>query len=358
VSDDVVGQLVDRFHLFQGRLRDMVVSLAAITEASRRSGHELSANTIETSAATVQIRRNAETVLEGTRILENELGTVTRAKDAINDSALKTFEAVNRQSMSLLTLASLMESNLEETLKVNESTLGQAARASKTLDGSQQSLEGLRQVAAATRSIQEDGREIQALVIGIEDVAEQISILGVNAAIEAARAGASGRGFSVVADQVRKLAELSKTNAGRVAETLGRIQGKVETTATVSARSEGNLTDLMTVIQGLSEAMNTLAEILASHADNSRVMLQALKDLEGVTGNVNDGTNSLVEHTAAIDRALQAAQATADANLRAMEEIAVGIGEISQEAQALQQVSKDNAESTERLGLEIGKFRV
>lgn len=192
-SHDAVGLWIDRFHTFQGRLRDMVAALGQIAETSRQAGLELSANIAETTVATVQIRRNSEAVLGGTRTLDHQLTAVFRAKEAINASALQTFEAVNRQSQSLMTLATLMESNLEETRKGSETTQQPSAEATRSLEGSKQSLEGLKQVASATRCIQQDGREIQELVQGIQDGAEQISIQGINAAIEAARAGGRDR---------------------------------------------------------------------------------------------------------------------------------------------------------------------
>jgi len=357
-SDDAVGTLVDRFHGFQDRLRAMIVSLAAVADRTQAAGQDLAANTIETSAAALQITRNAAAIQERTRVLDIDISAVEGAKEAIDTSSLKTFEAVNRQSMSLLTLASLMESNLEETLQVSGGTLDEAEAVGRTLAGSRASLEGLRQVAAASRSIQDDGKEIQELVRGIEDLAEQISILGVNAAIEAARAGTAGRGFTVVADQIRRLADLSKGNANRVAETLGRIQAKVAGSAQISQRSEADLGGLLAGMEAFTRSMGALSRTLGDHADHSRIMLQSLKDLEGVTGAVNDGTASLIEHTAEIGSALGRLRATATENQRAVQEITAGIGQIAAEVAVLQKVSQDNAATVEILGREVGRFKV
>ena len=80
-------------------------------------------------------------------------------------------------------------------------------------------------------------KDIESLLVLINDIADQTNLLALNAAIEAARAGEHGRGFAVVADEVRRLAERSKSSAGDIAEIVSAVQH--ETNATVMAMEKG-----------------------------------------------------------------------------------------------------------------------
>ena len=169
----------------------------------------------------------------------------------------------------------------EEMVKVDEiavANIGAAGRSQDTVNTISSSLqsigEKIHSVAEAVNTLSAQSEEVvQALGI-ITDIADQTSLLALNASIEAARAGEQGRGFAVVADEVKALSERTKGATDEIAQTLGKFRQRV-----------GQMTDETTATQELANSVtNTVAEFktrfdeFASSAETTIQRLAYAKD--------------------------------------------------------------------------------
>ncbi len=178
------------------------------------------------------------------------------------------------------------------------------------------------QAAGKIAELERSAAQIHAIITTIQAIAEQTNLLALNAAIEAARAGEQGRGFAVVADEVRKLAERTTTSAGEISRIVGQLGGKVHEvtasmnvvvgkvhdnqklageTATVIERISADVTETASANTGISEASGgqirnvdilkkTLEELFATlHESSDKVETTAIigDGLHKVTGKMN-----------------------------------------------------------------------
>jgi methyl-accepting chemotaxis protein len=153
-------------------------------------------------------------------------------------------------------------------------------------------------------------------IIGaVNDLAEQSNLLSVNASIEAAKAGAYGKGFTVVAQEVKSLAEQSKQAVGQVRTILNEIQKASETA--VRAAEEGRevvdagrhqSVEAGEVIQSLAEGAVNIAQDIAQIAASSRQQLAGMEQIGQAMGSITDATGQSVVGTRQVEQEAQRLQ--------------------------------------------------
>ena len=264
--NDELGELSNHFNTFMEKLHDIIAQVAASTEHIASASEEIS------SSAT-QVAQSAETQKEQTSqvatAMQEMSSTVTQVSDNSRQASDNAKEAGD--------LARTGGNVVADTVKV------------------------IQGVADATRDtstkIEELGRSSDQIgqIIGvIDDIADQTNLLALNAAIEAARAGEQGRGFAVVADEVRKLAERTTQATKEIAQMIKTIQE--ETRKAVEAMKAG--TDKVDAgVESAREAGSALEKIIHS-ADGVQDMVTHIATAATEQASATEQVNSNMEQIA------------------------------------------------------------
>jgi methyl-accepting chemotaxis protein len=304
-------------------VQDGARTLASLSDA-------LAATAGEVQAAARQI---GATTSEAASAAEAQMALVAQGSDAL--------EAVAREGEALRAQAARSTEEARHLEREAEEHAGRVERAGVLLTDLG---EDYRRLDAATDALEAAGERVSGFVTAIGEIAEQTNLLALNAAIEAARAGEHGRGFAVVADEVRKL-------AGQSAASAAEVSGVVEATSAAIAEVRQRLRAGSTRISGVGEVADNGRDALASIVRGlertvafvERIARDAERQAGALRGLRGDMARVREIADASAERARHTAVA-ADAQWSAMEELARG--------------SRGAAETATGLRALAGRFRV
>ena len=240
-----------------------------------------------------QIKSDVNTVSEAASGLAGSTDELSRSAAAQSESVASTAAAIEEMTVSISQIADnagSAESMLRRTAEVSDAGLVQGQRVSQEIGEIDRSVnEFARQMAG----LQTQAGEIGTVVRLIRDIAEQTNLLALNAAIEAARAGEQGRGFAVVADEVRKLAERTADATSDIEKTIGAIQGN---TGNASALLE----TVKTRVESGVSAIKGLVEPLGSLQSQAGKVVQELGELATATQEQRHASEQIARNTESI----------------------------------------------------------
>jgi methyl-accepting chemotaxis protein len=283
--------------------------------------HETSRSAQATTAAVGQLSQVIDSIARGAT-------DQARQVQATSATASQMATAVEEVAVN----ATQMATAGEQTRIVAERG-GQAVRETTAAMVEIQAVVG--QAASKVRELGVLGQQIGAVVETIDDIAEQTNLLALNAAIEAARAGEHGKGFAVVADEVRKLAERSGRETKQIAELIAQIQ--TGTREAVGAMDSG-ATRVELGSQKATQAGHALDEILKSVQDTVRQVSDIASSSQRMTG----GARSVTE-------AMNSISAEVEESSAATEEMAAQAGAVGGSIQSIASISEQQSAATEEV---------
>ncbi len=288
---DMVAKLRQEMDLAEQQKREAKEQAAAAEKATALAQQAQQQAEQATRDGRLQAAETLEHVVEGTSTAANQLmrqvEEIRKGADEQRQRISSTATAMEEMNATVLNVAqnsSLAAGSSEES---RENALNGKKIVSHTIEAITEVQSNTAELSAVMSELSTKAESIGQVMTVISDIADQTNLLALNAAIEAARAGEAGRGFAVVADEVRKLAEKTMSATNEVGEAIGGIQDSVRTTAEKRERAETALEKTIVLAQEAGEILNMIVNTVEQASDMVRTIATAAEQQSATSEEIN-----------------------------------------------------------------------
>ena len=301
---DELGQLTEGFNGFIFKIRTLISESMEATTTVVSSSNEVMNTSDEVSKTTEDIAYTIST------IANNALNEARLAVE-INNSVNDVVRGVNRITENSMHISELATNAMTTVTNGSESLNHQIETMSATKNASNN-------VSEVISNLSTKSNEIGVVVDFISGITEQINLLALNASIEAARAGEAGKGFTVVANEVNKLAALSKESTEKISHLIGQVQTDISN-AVVEVTNTNNSIDkqsislketnesLNLIYKSVFEVTNKIKEVAAETEEINKNVISVEQSINNISTIIDDNalntqeiSSATEEHTASI----------------------------------------------------------
>jgi methyl-accepting chemotaxis protein len=320
-SNDEIGQLSKAFNDMQSSLRTLIEKIETSAEQVASSAEELAAGAEQTSVTTEELTKVIQEVANGA---EKQTGGLDSNVNFLEKTTKGIGYIVDNSGV-------VVELSLKTSIQAEEG--GQSVH--RTMNQMNSISDSVAKSNNIIKSLYERSKEIGSILDIISGIADQTNLLALNAAIEAARAGEHGKGFAVVADEVRKLAEQSLLSSKQISELIKGIQNDTNDSVQIMVKVTDEVEDGIKVssetIQKFDQIINSMREMTAQTEEISATVQKISAGIHEVTATANEVAN-IARENAAISEEMAASTHEQQAS---MEEISASVRSLAGMAEDL-----------------------
>ncbi|MDM5299268.1 methyl-accepting chemotaxis protein [Bacillus pumilus] len=320
-SNDEIGQVGEGFNTMVDSLRSLIGAVQTSVENVASSSEELTASAEQTSKATEHITLSIEQFSKGNESQNDKVETSSMELADMNQS----LQQMNEAAQSITTSSIKSTDIAGDGGQLVEKTASQM----NVIDQS------VKKAEHVINSLESKSKDITQILGVINGIADQTNLLALNAAIEAARAGESGRGFSVVAEEVRKLAVQSSGSAKEIENLIKEIVQDIDVSQEVFSAVNHEVQSGLNYTEQTKVSFHDIFDMTKEISDQLQSMNQTVVQLSEGSAHVSEAVREISDVSRESSANIQDIAASAEEQLASMEEISSSSATLSSMAEEL-----------------------
>jgi len=356
-AKDEIADMAAYFNITLDKVKELVQEIEKQSGILSDIGLDLSSNMNETAASVQQISANIQTITSQTADESAHVAETGKAVDSIKNTIEQLNGYIAQQAASVTQSSAAVEEMVSNIASVTRTLEHNDQNLSALQISAGVGKQDLNNIAAEIAEVSKQSAGLAEITSVIETIAHQTNLLAMNAAIEAAHAGEAGQGFSVVADEIRKLAESSSTQTKTIAKVLTTIRQSIVKITEESDIAGNQFNEIESKIKAVTGLEEEIRHAMVEQNEGSREITIAVSQLNNITSEVKTGSDEMLAESLKVSEQSTTLGEINEKVSGGIEEMSSGIQEINNAVAAINQLAGQNRDSINALKDKIGKFK-
>ena len=355
---DEIGKLLEGVNRFLEKFHSIMSNIKSSESHLSEAGGVLTSEITETTGTIAEMVGHIgmvnEQINNQTKSVENSASAITQ----ITKNIESLDKMIQGQASNVVEASAAVEEMIGNISSVDKSVIKMVEEFSVLEMDAKNGIEQNSSVNSLIQKIAEESTSMVDANTTIQTIAEQTNLLAMNAAIEAAHAGEAGKGFSVVADEIRKLAETSSEQSNKISQELSNIQNGISKVVAASSESEKAFQSVSTRIGLTGELITQIRGAMEEQQAGSQQILEVLQVMNDSTSQVKGAAEEMTIGGQTIMNDVVSIQNGMNNIDQAMDEIISGTNYVNESTQKLREISRTFTESIDTISNDVGLFKV
>jgi methyl-accepting chemotaxis protein len=357
-NKDEIGDMIRLLNMTITSIKTLIVVIKEETMSLLQLGEDLALDMAGTSAAITEITTDIKQLKEQTVNQSDCIDSTTSTIDQMSRNIDNLSGDINQQALSIAGSSSAIEEMIANVSSVTKTLVKNAENVKVLSVASENGRTSLQAVSVNIQDIAKKSEGLMEINSVISRIASQTNLLSMNAAIEAAHAGEAGKGFSVVADEIRSLAESSAEQARMVSKALKEIKESIDTMSKSTKTVLEKFADIDKGVRIVTDQEENIRNAMEEQGIGSQQILQSISELGEITQRVKNGSAEMISGSRHIIQEEKNLTLTTQKITESMNRMAAGTEQIDLAISRVTEASEKNKDTIHMLVKGISKFRI